>query len=110
MRPRDGIRACKIDRVNPTPFAYAPAPESVRPVLKPSYGLFIGGSFVAPKAGRSFKTINPATEEPIAEIADGGAEDVARAVAAARKAFPKWSKTKPAERAKLLFRIARRIQ
>ncbi|MFM7132859.1 MAG: aldehyde dehydrogenase family protein [Planctomycetota bacterium] len=92
------------------PFAYAPAPESVRPALKASYGLFIGGKFVEPRSGKSFKTINPATEEPIAEVADAGAEDIARAVAAARKAFPKWAKTKPAERAKLLYRIARRIQ
>ena len=93
-----------------TPFAYAPAPESVRPALKSSYGLFIGGRFVAPRSGKTFQSINPATEEPIAEVADAGAEDVARAVDAARKAFPKWAKTKPAERAKLLFRIARRIQ
>ncbi len=93
-----------------SPFAYAPAPESVRPVLKPSYGLFIGGKFVEAKSGKRFASINPATEQPIAEVADAGAEDVARAVAAARKAFPKWSRTKPAERAKLLFRIARRIQ
>ena len=97
LRTRDEIRACKIGPVNPSPFAYAPAPESVRPALKPSYGLFIGGSFVAPRSGRSFRTINPATEEPIAEVADAGAADVARAVEAARKAFPKWSKTKPAE-------------
>ena len=96
--------------MNSSPFAYAPAPESVRPVLKPSYGLFIGGRFVEPKSGKGFRTINPATEEPIAEIADAGADDVTRAVAAARKACPKWSKTKPAERAKLLFRVARRIQ
>ncbi len=93
-----------------TTFSYAPAPESVRPVLKPSYGLFIGGKFVEPRSGKSFKTINPATEETIATVADAGADDVARAVAAARKAFPAWAKTKPAERAKIMFRIARRIQ
>ena len=94
----------------PMGFDYAPAPESVRPSLKPSYGLFLGGRFVAPRSGRSFRAINPATEAPIAEVADAGAEDVALAVAAARKAFPAWSRTAPAERAKLLFRIARRIQ
>ncbi|RLS90462.1 MAG: aldehyde dehydrogenase family protein [Planctomycetota bacterium] len=110
LRTRDGIRRSKIELVNQTPFAYAPAPESVRPVLKPAYGLFIGGKFVEPRSGKSFKTINPATEESIAMVADAGAEDVARAVAAARKALPAWSKTKPAERAKLLFRVARRIQ
>ena len=85
------------------PFSYAPAPESVRPTLRSEYGLFIGGRFVEAKSGKSFKTINPATEEAIATVADAGEADVARAVDAARK-------TKPAERAKILFRIARRIQ
>ena len=91
-------------------FAYAPAPESVRPALKPVYGLFIGGKFVEPKSGKYFTTINPATEQGIAQVADANAADVARAVAAARKAFPLWAKTKPAERAKILFRVARRVQ
>jgi len=110
LRTRNGIRRCTIARVSTSPFAYAPAPESVRPALKASYGLFIGGKFVEPKSGKGFRTINPATEEAIAEVADGGADDVARAAAAARKALPKWSKAKPAERAKFLYRIARRIQ
>ena len=92
------------------PFEYAPAPESVRPLLAPSYGLFIGGEFVPARSGKSFATINPATEEAIAQVADAGEVDVARAVEAARKALPAWSKTKPAERAKLLFRVARRLQ
>ncbi len=91
-------------------FAYAPAPESVRPTLRPEYGLLIGGKFVEPKSGKRFDTINPATEETIASVADADAADVARAVAAARKALPKWMKCKPAERAKLLFRVARRVQ
>ncbi len=92
------------------PFTYAPAPESVRPVLKASYGLFIGGKFVAAQDEKSFTTINPATEQGIARVAEASASDVARAVAAARKAFGPWSKTKPAERAKILFRVARRVQ
>ena len=52
-----------------TTFEYAPAPESRAIVdIKPSYGLFIDGDFVDGH-GHSFKTINPATEETLAEIA-----------------------------------------
>jgi aldehyde dehydrogenase (NAD+) len=90
-------------------FEYAPAPESRSIVdIAPSYGLFIDGSFEAAKA--SFKTVNPATEEVLAEVADAGEEDVDRAVAAARRAFGPWSALPGAERAKYLFRIARIIQ
>ena len=93
-----------------TAWEYAPAPESVRPSIRSAYDLFIGGSFVASKGGKRFPTLNPASEETIATVAEGTAADVDRAVTAARKAFKTWSKTKPTERAKYLFRIARRIQ
>jgi aldehyde dehydrogenase (NAD+) len=90
-------------------FEYAPAPESRSIVdIAPSYGLFINGSFEEGKA--SFKTVNPASEEVLAEIALAGPEDVDRAVAAARTAYGKWSALPGAERAKYLFRIARIIQ
>jgi aldehyde dehydrogenase (NAD+) len=50
-------------------FDYAPAPESRAVVdLQPSYGLFINGEFVD-GSGEAFKTINPATEETLAEVA-----------------------------------------
>jgi aldehyde dehydrogenase (NAD+) len=92
-------------------FEYAPAPESRSVVdIAPSYGLFIDGSFEPAKNGDAFKTVNPATEEVLAEVADAGAEDVDRAVAAARRAFGPWSARPGAERAKYLFRIARIIQ
>ena len=56
---------------------YAPAPESTAIVSVASrYGLFINGEFVEPKSGRWFTTINPATEEPLAEVAEAGTEDV----------------------------------
>ncbi|MBW8803386.1 MAG: aldehyde dehydrogenase family protein [Catenulisporales bacterium] len=92
-------------------FEYAPAPESRSVVdLKPSYGLFIGGEFVDGSAG-SFKTVNPATEEVLAEVAMGDEADVDRAVAAARKAYDEvWSRLPGTERAKYIFRIARIIQ
>ncbi|MFC4118274.1 aldehyde dehydrogenase family protein [Nonomuraea zeae] len=91
-------------------FEYAPAPESRDVVdLKPSYGLFIDGEFVD-GGGPAFKTINPATEESLAEVATATSDDVDRAVQAARKAFGVWSALPGAERAKYLFRIARIIQ
>jgi aldehyde dehydrogenase (NAD+) len=90
-------------------FEYAPAPESRSIVeIAPSYGLFIDGEFTAGKD--VFKTVNPASEEVLAEVALAGPEDVDRAVAAARRAFPAWSALPGAERAKYLFRIARIIQ
>ena len=92
-------------------FEYAPAPES-RDIadIKPSYGLFIDGEFV-PGEGDPFKTVDPATEEPLAEVACAGPADVDRAVAAARRAFDSiWGVMPGAERAKYLFRIARIIQ
>ncbi|WP_435203964.1 aldehyde dehydrogenase family protein [Micromonospora sp. bgisy143] len=93
-------------------FEYAPAPESRSVVdLKPSYGLFIDGAFVDPTSGGSFKSINPASEEVLAEVAEADAEDVERAVRAARKAYDKvWGPMPGRDRAKYLFRIARLIQ
>ncbi|MGC0422617.1 aldehyde dehydrogenase family protein [Embleya sp. AB8] len=93
------------------PFEYAPAPESRAIVdIAPAYGLFIDGKFVDAADGGRLKTVNPATEEVLAEIAVGGEADVDRAVKAARKAFKSWSALPGAERAKYLFRIARLIQ
>ncbi|MFT3874641.1 MAG: aldehyde dehydrogenase family protein [Nocardioides sp.] len=91
-----------------SPFTYAPAPESRSIVdLKASYGLFIDGAFVDGH-GRSFKTISPATEEVLAEVAEANDADVDRAVAAARRAHTKvWGPMPGRERAKYLFRIAR---
>jgi aldehyde dehydrogenase (NAD+) len=89
---------------------YAPAPESRSIVdIRDSYGLFINGEFVAAK--ETLKTINPATEEVLAEVAVAGASDVDQAVAAARTAYETvWGPMPGAERAKYLYRIARLIQ
>ncbi|MFF3212203.1 aldehyde dehydrogenase family protein [Streptomyces sp. NPDC002886] len=92
-------------------FEYAPAPESRSVVdIAPSYGLFIDGEFTDAADGKVFKTVSPASEEVLSEIAQAGAADVDRAVKAARKAFEKWSALPGSERAKYLFRIARIIQ
>ncbi|MFB9235161.1 aldehyde dehydrogenase family protein, partial [Plantactinospora siamensis] len=93
-------------------FEYAPAPESRAIVdLKPSYGLFIDGEFVDPTDGGSFKSINPASEEVLADVAEAGPQDVDRAVAAARTAYERvWGPMPGRDRAKYLYRIARLIQ
>src|SRR5882724_10024206 len=93
-------------------WGYAPAPEAHDYIkLQKRYPLFIGGKFVAPKSGKYFDSINPATEEKLAEIAEANARDVDLAVKSARKAYKKvWSKMPGRERGKFLFRIARLIQ
>src|SRR6266545_3602801 len=90
-------------------WEYATAPESSDIVrLEGRYGLFIGGEFVEPKSGRYFESINPATEEPLAEVAEAGPEDVDLAVNAAREAHEKhWRDLPGTERAKFIFRSAR---
>ncbi|MFF0819553.1 aldehyde dehydrogenase family protein [Micromonospora haikouensis] len=91
-------------------FEYAPAPESRAIVdLRPSYGLFIDGEFVA---GEDLhKTVSPATEEVLAEVVWAGGAEVDRAVRAARTAYEKvWGPMPGRDRAKYLFRIARIIQ
>ena len=95
----------------PLRWEYAPAPESTDHVrLRERYGLFIGGDFVEPESGAYAPTINPATEEPLAEVAQASEADVARAVAAARAAQPAWAALPGLERGKYVFRIARLIQ
>ncbi len=93
-------------------WLYAPSPEGTDHFkLKPKYGLFINGKWVEPNSGRHFATVNPATETVIAEVAEANAADVDAAVKAARNAYEKvWSKMRPAERGKYVYRIARRIQ
>ncbi|MFZ4497496.1 MAG: aldehyde dehydrogenase family protein, partial [Candidatus Nanopelagicales bacterium] len=93
-------------------FEYAPAPESRAIVsIAPSYGLFINGEFVDPTSGKMFKTINPATEEVLAEISEANQSDVNAAVNSARRAYDRiWSVMSGRDRAKYLFRIARLLQ
>jgi acyl-CoA reductase-like NAD-dependent aldehyde dehydrogenase len=93
-------------------FDYAPAPESRAIVdMKSSYGLFINGEFTDPVDGTSFKSINPATEEVLADIAEAGQTDVDRAVTAARAAYTHvWATLPGRDRGKYLFRLARVIQ
>ncbi len=104
-------------------WSYAPAPETVKVAIAERYGLFINGRFVEPaqaktRVGRAssdgprpyFDTINPATEQPLTQVALAGQADVNAAVAAARAALRAWAALPALERGKFLFRIARRIQ
>jgi len=93
-------------------WEYAPAPESRDIVsIQPQYGLFVAGEFRPAADGRTFATINPATEEPQAQVAMASMADVDAAVAAARSAYEQvWGPMPGSERAKYLYRIARQLQ
>ncbi|MFM7682300.1 MAG: aldehyde dehydrogenase family protein [Bacteroidota bacterium] len=93
-------------------WEYAPSLESTAHIqLKEKYDLFIDGKWVKPKSGKYFKSINPANEEVLAEVAHANEPDVDLAVKAARKAYTNvWSKMAPTERAKYIYRIARLMQ
>ncbi len=91
---------------------FAPSLESTDHIsIKKQYELFIDGKWVKPTSGKYFDTINPATEEKLASIAEANEKDVDKAVKAARKAYNEvWSKMPAKERAKYIYRIARLIQ
>src|SRR5271166_1804407 len=69
--------------------------------------LFINGQWADAASGKTFETPNPATGETLARIAEGGAEDINRAVRAARSAFDDgpWSRMTPSERGRLIWKI-----
>ena len=96
----------------PTGLDYVASIESTDVVtLDPSYDLWIAGAPTEPRTNRYFPTVNPATEETLSRIAEGGPEDVDRAATAARKAYEgAWGRMPGAERAKYLYRIARMLQ
>ncbi|HEX9983333.1 MAG TPA: aldehyde dehydrogenase family protein [Thermoanaerobaculia bacterium] len=105
-----------LHRLTPGPatplWEYAPSLEATDHFKVASrYNHFIGGKFVEPHSKKWFPTINPATEETLAEVAEADAQDVDRAVTEARRAYDKvWRKLAPGERSKYIFRIARLIQ
>src|SRR5208337_4503669 len=74
--------------------------------------LLIGGKWVAAKSGKTFESINPATEEVIAVAAEAGPSDVDDAVKAARRAFEEgpWPRMQPFERARLLTKFAELLE
>ena len=74
--------------------------------------LLIDGQWVDPVDGKSFDTLNPATGESIAKVAEGSAKDVDKAVKAARRALESgpWSKMDAADRGRLIFKLADLIE
>src|SRR5437667_2877117 len=82
-----------------------------RPQVK-DQPLFIGGRWLDSVSGKTFATLNPATGETICQVAEGDKADVDLAVQAARKAFEEgpWSRTSPADRGRLLNKLADRIE
>ena len=78
--------------------------------IRSKYDNFIGGQWVAPIRGQYFSNITPITGKPVGEIARSTAEDIELALDAAHKAREKWGLTSPAERAKILNRIADRME
>lgn len=90
------------------PAGTPPVPSPVVPEIKCT-GIFINNEWVKAESGKTFKTVNPATEEVIAEIAEGDKADIDKAVQAAYEAFKlssPWRKLAPNERAVLLNRLA----
>jgi len=94
----------------PSGWEYASAPESRDLVtLRERYGLFVGGEWLEPK--ETYTTIDPSSEEALAEVGQATEAEVQQAVGAAREAFDNgWSALPGSERAKYLFRIARLLQ
>ena len=95
---------------------YGPAPEDPREALawldlhQRRFGHFINGDWQAPAARTYFDTADPSTAEKLAAVAQGSAEDVDRAVKAARAALPGWQALTPHGRARYLYALARQVQ
>src|SRR5262249_46276237 len=114
-RQRQHVRIC-VDRGGEEELmAVATAPTMLRESqrdLNRRHRLLIDGEWVEPASGRTFPTVNPATGETLAEIASGEAEDINRAVAAARRAFDSgpWPRMTPADRQRMIWRLADLIE
>src|SRR5579859_7066179 len=95
-------------------MAWGPAPEAAEPALAwleqhgQRFGHYIGGDWRF--AEQTFEVFNPASRQVLANVAQGGADDVAAAVKAARAAFGAWSATPGHVRARYLYALARQIQ
>src|SRR5262245_65309583 len=86
-----------------------PTQEHVRPAFLDGQlkRMLINGQWVAAASGKTFDSINPSTGETLATIAEGDAEDINRAIVAARQAFEgPWSKFKPCEWQHVILRLA----
>src|SRR5262244_2304463 len=95
---------------------YGPAPEDPKDTLAwldrhaRKFGHFVDGVWHEPADGAFFDTLDPATGEKIASVAQGTAGDVDAAVKSARRALPQWQALKPHARARYLYALARAVQ
>jgi len=78
--------------------------------IRPRYDNFIGGQWVAPVKGQYFTNLTPVTGKPLCDVARSTAEDIELALDAAHKAKDAWAKTSPAERARILNKIADKME
>src|SRR6266700_3931450 len=92
--------------------ATAEKPRTIKPPRVKDQPLLIGGKWLDSVSGKTFPTVNPATGETICQVAEGDKADVDLAVKAARKAFEEgpWPKMSPAERGRLVNRLADLIE
>ncbi|HEY0609263.1 MAG TPA: aldehyde dehydrogenase family protein [Chitinophaga sp.] len=81
-----------------------------RPQFKERYDHFIGGQWVAPESGEYFDNISPIDGMVFTQAARGNAKDIDKAIEAAHKAFPTWSRTSVTERSNLLLKIAQIVE
>ncbi|KNA25410.1 hypothetical protein SOVF_006850 [Spinacia oleracea] len=102
-------RASQLRRVICSYSTTSSIEEPITPPVKVKYTqLLINGQFVDSASGKKFKTLDPRTGNVITEVAEGDAEDINRAVAAARKAFDEgpWPKMTAYERSRILLKFA----
>jgi len=83
---------------------------SAKSPIKEKFDNFIGGKWVAPVRGQYFDNVSPVTGKPVCQVARGTAEDIELALDAAHKARESWGRTAPAERARILLRVADRLE
>ncbi|WP_141678341.1 aldehyde dehydrogenase family protein, partial [Pseudomonas sp. AU12215] len=88
----------------------APGTPGAVVTLKPRYGNYIGGEFVAPVLGQYFSNTSPVNGEIIAEFPRSTAEDIDKALDAAHAAAGSWGRTSVQDRALILLKIADRIE
>ena len=87
--------------------AVSPQAISAQAVVLPkNRGVYYGGTWHEPRAGRYADTISPGTGQSLGKVAECGADDIDAAVASAKAAFQEWRRVLPLERAKILRRIA----
>ncbi len=87
--------------------SHARLSNSARDFIARKHKLLIDGQWVDAKSGKTFAVFDPSNGQQIAQVAEGGAEDIALAVEAARRAFEEgaWAKMKPVDRGKLVWKL-----